>query len=198
MKATKKIYNLQSLNFLRYSKLKIGLLGGSFNPAHNGHVDISEMALKTFRMDYVIWLVANQNPLKEKYNKDMFVRAQDALEVVSNPRILVSTLEYDLGTMYAYDTLSKLKLCFPMADFTWLMGIDNVVNFHKWYRYQEFTKLCKMIIFDRPIDSRISYFGHFFSEFKPTIANSQCSNIIIHKGKLNDISSTLIRKQSNI
>lgn len=194
MQATKKLYDLQSLNFLRHTKLKVGVLGGSFNPAHQGHVDISEMAIKKFKMDYVIWLVANQNPLKNSYDEDIAARGKDALNIINNRRILVSIAERDLNTIYTYDSMNKLTSYFPQIEFTWLMGIDNAANFHKWYKYEEFTKLCKIIIFDRPVASRYTNHCRFLSKLKPIVANSQSGNIIIHKGKLNSVSSTLIRQ----
>lgn len=197
MQATKKIYNLQSLNFFRYANnLKVGILGGSFNPAHSGHIAISELALKKFNMDYVIWLVANQNPLKDTYNANIIERSETALDMITNPRILVSTAEHDLHTIYIYDSMLALTKQFQHIDFTWLMGIDNIANFDKWYKNTEFVKLCKIVIFDRPVKSRITNYCRFLSKFKPTIANSQTSNIIIHKGKLSDASSTSIRNQS--
>lgn len=194
MQVTKKLYDLQSLNFLRHSKLKIGVLGGSFNPAHKGHVDISICALKKFKMDYVIWLVANQNPLKDNYDKNIISRGNTALDLMpDNSRILVSIAERDLGTIYAYDSMKQLIMRFPNNDFTWLMGMDNILHFHKWYRYKKFVELCKIIIFDRPMESKGIKYCRFMSEFKAIVANSQSSNIIVHKGKLNSTSSTVIR-----
>lgn len=199
MKATKKLYNLQSLNFLRHTdNLKVGILGGSFNPAHAGHFAISEQAIKKFGMDYVIWLVANQNPLKTSYNTSIIDRASSAVEVASNPRILVSTLESELGTYYTYDSMMKLKGRFPNVDFTWLMGIDNMMHFHKWYKYRQFAQLCKIIIFDRPVAPRLINFGRFMSELKPIVANSQSDNIIVYRGKLSSVSSTSIRQSNKI
>ena len=122
MKITEKVYDLQSLNFLRDAKLKIGVLGGSFNPAHSGHLCISLRALQMFGLDYVIWLVANQNPLKEKYKAKIFSRAESALKIISHPRIIVSTAEYDLGTRYTYDTMRKMIVNFASSEILLVNG----------------------------------------------------------------------------
>lgn len=198
MDNNKKIYSLQDLNFLKNSHLKIGLFGGSFNPAHLGHVVISEQALKTFGFDYVIWLVANQNPFKNKYVKNIQERAEQALEIIENNKILISTLEEDLESKYTYDTLRKLIIRFPNTEFSWLMGIDGLETFHNWYKHDEITKLCKMIIFDRPVHDRLVNYSRFFSKYKPIVAKSQSSNIIVCRGMLSSLSSTLIRNISKI
>lgn len=189
--------DLQSLNFLRESNLRIGVLGGSFNPAHQGHLDISMDALKLYKFDYIMWLIASQNPLKENYQLTIYQRGYKALETANNHpcghRILVTTAERDMGTFYLYDSMNFLIRRFPQVDFTWLMGMDNITNFHKWYRYEELAKLCKIIVFDRPVDARFRNHCRFLSKFKPTIAKLATANIIIRKGRLNSISSTKIR-----
>ncbi len=195
MKSTQKIYSLQELKFLNSNKVKVGVLGGTFDPAHNGHLMISKKALNFHNFDYVIWLVANQNPLKKKNERNIFERAKQSLSIVDDDRILVSVAEHDFNTQYMYDSMSCLIKHFPNVEFTWMMGIDNVVDFPKWYRSSEVTKLCNIIIFDRPCASRdvnLKDFG-----LKPTgnLDNTVVKNIIIDRNDLYDISSTQIRQK---
>src|ERR1043166_4697130 len=122
--------------------LKIGLLGGSFNPAHEGHLHVSEVALKRLGLDYVWWLVAPQNPLKPTSGmaplRERLARATQAFE--RNPRILVFDLETALGTRYTIDTVSALQQRFPGVRFVWLMGTDNLDGFQRWRRWQELAE----------------------------------------------------------
>ena len=211
MESTQKIYDLQSLNFLRSvsrlrsgclsgnnihlksTALKIGILGGSFNPAHPGHLSISMQALSRFGMDYVLWIVAKQNPLKPRYQDDIYTRARKASKVATDKRILVSTIEEEFGSIYIYNTMQSILKHFPYVDFTWLMGIDNLIGFNQWYMHDEFTKLCKIIIFDRDCRVRFANDGLFMSKYKPVIDNSQTYPIISFRGRLSSDSSSAIR-----
>jgi nicotinate-nucleotide adenylyltransferase len=199
MQITRKIYNLQSLNFLQNCNLKVGILGGSFNPAHDGHLQISNHALKFLELDYIIWLVSLQNPLKPSYQKDIFTRAIEAMKIVDNPKILIATMEYDIHSNYTYEALKILKQKFNSVDFVWLMGADNIKNFHKWYRYEDIIKLCKILIFNRPGYSRYLNFSSFVMKFKGMIDKNQTSNIMtkdimVYHGIMSKSASSLIRK----
>jgi nicotinate (nicotinamide) nucleotide adenylyltransferase len=193
MEITEKIYDLQSLNILNDCKLNIAILGGSFDPAHHGHLLISELALERLSLDYVIWLVSIQNPLKEKYKTNIFARARSALNFISNPRILVSSAEYDLKLNYTYDIMQYFVRMFNNINFTYLMGLDNVSHFETWYRYEEIPAICRIAIFNRPgfcegfnleqfakkfLKSNIIY----FADSNSTMSSSKIKNI----GLLND------------
>ncbi|MFL6691039.1 MAG: nicotinate-nucleotide adenylyltransferase [Alphaproteobacteria bacterium] len=119
--------------------LKIGLLGGSFNPAHEGHLYISETALKQLGLDYVWWLVAPQNPLKPVCGmaplQERMAYAAEKFE--HHPRIVVIDLERTIGTRYTVDTLRVLQRRFPRVHFVWLMGSDNLESFRRWRRWPE-------------------------------------------------------------
>jgi nicotinate-nucleotide adenylyltransferase len=91
MKFKHKTANLQALNFMQGLPLRVGVLGGTFDPAHAGHLIISEQALNFYHFDFVIWLVANQNPTKPPMQRDIFIRAENALKVATHPKIIVST-----------------------------------------------------------------------------------------------------------
>ena len=194
MKFTQKVYSLQELNFLNKTQIKIGVLGGTFDPAHNGHLMISKRALSFYKFDYVIWLVAKQNPLKQKNKKNIFERAKSSLNIIDDKRILPSTAEHDFSTQYMYDSMSCLIKHFSNVEFTWMMGIDNVIFFPKWYRSREIPKLCNIIIFDRPCSNREVNPEDFGLKPITNLDNTKVKNIIIDRNDLYDVSSTQIRQ----
>lgn len=129
----------------------IGILGGSFNPPHKGHLHISLMALKRIGLDEVWWLVTPGNPLK---NHDglhpLTTRVDRANRLIVDPRIRVTTFEADHGLKYTADTLEALANRYPDTNFIWLMGADNLAGFHLWERWQDIFNSCAIAIFDRP------------------------------------------------
>ena len=130
---------------------KIGLLGGSFNPAHRGHLMISRQALVHLNLDEGWWLVSPQNPLKS--TDDMApesIRMLSAMDVARHPRIRVTNVEQALGTTYTSDTLLELSVRFPTTNFVWLMGADNLVQLPKWHRWEDLLKTVPVAIFGRP------------------------------------------------
>jgi nicotinate-nucleotide adenylyltransferase len=110
----------------------IGLLGGSFDPAHAGHVHITTTALKRFRLDRVWWMISPGNPLKAVGPAPMVDRMQAARVLMDHPRVEVTDIEASLGTRYTADTLAALKARNPGVRFVWLMGADNLTQFHHW------------------------------------------------------------------
>ena len=132
--------------------LRIGLLGGSFNPAHAGHLHISLLALHRMEVDFVWWLVSPQNPLKSKHGMASFnERLKSAGKITkSHPRIIVSDIEAQLGTRFTADTLKKLQARFPGTRFIWMMGADNLLQIPHWQRWQEIFKTCDVAVFRRP------------------------------------------------
>ena len=130
---------------------KIGLLGGSFNPAHQGHRHISLEALKRLGLDEVWWLVSPQNPLKpQKGMAPLAERMQTAREAASHPRIRVTDIERVLDTVYTAETLGTLVTRFPGVRFVWIMGADNLAQIHRWQEWQEIFHLAPVAVFDRP------------------------------------------------
>jgi len=131
--------------------LRIGLLGGSFNPAHEGHVHVSEVALKRLGLDYVWWLVTPHNPLKSRDTlmplKD---RMRHAKAVAHHPRIIVMDIERCLGTRYSIDTLTALQKRFPRMSFIWLMGSDNLDIFRRWRRWPDIVRRVPIAVIQRP------------------------------------------------
>ncbi|MBL4666996.1 MAG: nicotinate-nucleotide adenylyltransferase [Sneathiella sp.] len=130
---------------------KIGLLGGSFNPAHEGHLYISETALKFLGLDQVWWLVSPQNPLKSADEMQIFEnRLSQAKAIISNPAIEVSDFELKHRRTYTADTLIKLKEIYPDNQFVWLMGADNLAQIPKWHKWQKIFETIPIAVFDRP------------------------------------------------
>ena len=130
---------------------RIGLLGGSFNPAHAGHRTISTTALRRLRLDMVWWLVSPQNPLKAKAGTaPLDNRVAAAAAIAGHPRIVVSALEDCLGTVYTADTVAALVRRFPRVRFVWLMGADNMLQISRWQRWPEIFATVAVAVFDRP------------------------------------------------
>lgn len=130
---------------------RIGLLGGSFNPAHGGHLHLSREALKRLALDQVWWLVSPGNPLK---NTDALPpvkqRVAAAERVAGHPRIRVSDIEEQLGTRYTIDTLTALQRAAPAVRFVWLMGADNMVQLPAWKSWEDIMRRLPVAVFDRP------------------------------------------------
>jgi nicotinate-nucleotide adenylyltransferase len=126
-------------------------LGGSFNPAHEGHRHISLTALSHLALDQVWWLVSPQNPLKSARGMAGFHRRLAmARASARHPRIVVTDLESRLGTRYTFDTLAALKRYYPHTRFVWLMGADNLGQIHRWQRWRGIFQTAPVAVFDRP------------------------------------------------
>jgi nicotinate-nucleotide adenylyltransferase len=129
----------------------VGILGGSFNPAHEGHRHISLYALKNLGLDAVWWMVSPQNPLKSSRGMAPFEkRMKDALTVSNHPGIIVTDIERHLHTRYTTDTLAALQKNFPRTRFIWLMGSDNLRQVHRWRQWQKIFNTVPVAVFDRP------------------------------------------------
>lgn len=110
----------------------VGLLGGSFDPAHEGHAHITREALKRFGLDWVWWLVSPGNPLKARGPAGMAMRMARARAVMDHPRVRITDIEARLGTRYTAETLGRLMVLYPGVRFVWLMGADNLAEFDQW------------------------------------------------------------------
>jgi nicotinate-nucleotide adenylyltransferase len=131
--------------------LRIGLFGGSFNPAHSGHLYVSLTALRRLKLDYVWWLVSPGNPLKATSGAADFARRfASAQKIACHPRLIVSDIERQLGTRYTMDTVKKLLRRFPQVQFVWLMGSDNLENFHLWRDWQKLALSLPLGVVQRP------------------------------------------------
>jgi nicotinate-nucleotide adenylyltransferase len=134
------------------ARLRIGLLGGSFNPAHEGHMAISLYGLKRLGLDQVWWLVSPQNPLKARKGMAPFGErlARARLLARRHARIRATDIERQLGTVCTIDTLEALRRRFPRARFVWLMGADNLANVHRWRRWEAVFATVPIAVFRRP------------------------------------------------
>lgn len=131
--------------------MRIGLYGGSFNPAHAGHRHVSLMALKRLKLDRLWWIVTPGNPLKDTGElASTAMRVTQAKETAEDPRIDVTAFEGEIGARYTIDTLSYLKRRFPDVHFVWVMGADNLACFHRWRGWRRIARMMPMAIIDRP------------------------------------------------
>ncbi|MCO5132239.1 MAG: nicotinate-nucleotide adenylyltransferase [Xanthobacteraceae bacterium] len=131
--------------------MRIGLLGGSFNPPHAAHRAISLFAIKRLRLDRVWWLVSPGNPLKNGYGpNDIVARAKAARRIARDPRIDVTCLEAVIGTRYTVDTIGYLRRRCGDARFVWIMGADNLAQFHRWEDWQRIAAMVPIAVIDRP------------------------------------------------
>jgi len=129
---------------------RIGLFGGSFNPAHEAHREASLHAWKRLGLDRVWWLVSPGNPLKEnKGLPSLDARMAGARRAANNPFIEVTDSEAKLGTRFTYDTVSRLKACHPRVRFVLLMGADILAEFHRWKRWRELAGMVPLAVIDR-------------------------------------------------
>lgn len=129
--------------------LRIGLLGGSFDPAHDGHLYVSRIALKALKLDYVWWLVSPGNPLKPMPDA-LAVRLARARNAARDASIFVTDIEARMGTRFTADTLAALRKRFPQVDFIWLMGSDNLQQFSRWRRWQQIAAHTPIAVVRRP------------------------------------------------
>ncbi len=128
----------------------VGLLGGSFDPPHGGHVHITRQALKRFGLDRVWWLVSPGNPLKPEGPAPLERRLAAAREVMNHPRVEVTDIETRIGTRYTAETLAGLMALYPGVRFVWLMGADNLASFHLWDQWRWIMETVPVGVLARP------------------------------------------------
>jgi nicotinate-nucleotide adenylyltransferase len=134
--------------------MRIGLLGGSFNPPHAAHRAISLFAMKRLKLDRVWWLVSPGNPLKDHNGlRDLDERAEAARRIANDPRIDVTCLEAVIGTRYTVDTITYLRRRCSGLRFVWIMGADNLAQFHRWEHWRRIASEVPIAVIDRPPQS---------------------------------------------
>lgn len=187
------------------SGLRIGLLGGSFNPPHDGHVHVSKAALKKLGLDYVWWLVSPQNPLKPSRGMASFYKRLEAARRLASrhPRMIATGIEQKLGTRFTIDSLRALKRRFPDTRFVWVMGSDNLVQIPLWRRWQEIFSEVPVAVVARPgtaLPARHSKAANRFKsaafpgDLRFAAANPPALTVI--EVKRNPASGTKLRSQS--
>lgn len=145
----------------------IGLLGGSFDPAHGGHAHITREAIKRLHLDQVWWLVTPGNPLKARQPAPMAQRMARARSVMRHPKVVITDLEARLGTRFTYATLQRLQALYPGVTFVWLMGADNLAQFHRWDRWQDILRTVPVAVLARPgkgLQARLSHAAQVFRQ----------------------------------
>ncbi len=136
---------------------RIGLFGGSFNPPHEGHLNLCDLALKRLELDQIWWLVTPGNPLKDiSALAPLEERIMHCKKIISHPGIKVTAFEAAHKVRYTADTLRLVKRLRPRNLFVWLMGADNLANFHRWQDWREIAKMMPFAVIDRP-GSTMSY-----------------------------------------
>ncbi|MEM6940184.1 MAG: nicotinate-nucleotide adenylyltransferase [Pseudomonadota bacterium] len=147
----------------------IGLLGGSFDPAHEGHAHITREALKRFGLHRVWWLVSPGNPLKAYGPAALDVRLARARQVMRHPRVRVTDIEARLGTRYTAESLAQLQRRYPGVRFVWLMGADNMAQFHLWQDWRGIMGSVPVGVMARPgqrISARMSRVANLYASYR--------------------------------
>jgi nicotinate-nucleotide adenylyltransferase len=138
--------------------MRIGLLGGSFNPPHEGHLSITLLALKRAGLDRVWWLVSPGNPLKDHSELESLERRIELCRDLAggHPRIDITAFEARHKVRYTEDTLALLRKLRPRLNFVWMMGADNLATFHRWQNWRHIARMMPIVVIDRP-GSTLSY-----------------------------------------
>ncbi|MFD0985883.1 nicotinate-nucleotide adenylyltransferase [Methyloligella solikamskensis] len=150
MVAAPRTIDPQARTPLAFPGMRIGLLGGSFNPAHEAHRHITLTALKRLQLDQVWWLVTPGNPLKEQTGPGIEERAASAAAMARHPKIEVTDFEKGHRSAYTVDTIRYLKRRYPETRFVWLMGADNMADMHRWKDWRALFQMVPVAVFDRP------------------------------------------------
>jgi len=136
-------------NKLKSERIKIGILGGTFDPAHRGHLEISKQAKKIFGLKNIMWAITKKNPFKDESKSNLKSRIQFAKEIIGkNNYIKVKFYEKRIGSNKTFDLINHLSKE-KKSEIYFIMGADNLINFHKWYKWKSIIKKCNILVFDR-------------------------------------------------
>ena len=184
--------------------MRIGLLGGSFNPPHEGHALITRLALRRLQLDRVWWLVTPGNPLKSLTGlAAMRARIAAARRLDVGPRVVVSDIEAQIGSRFTYDTLVWLKRRAPGVHFVWIMGADNLRQFYRWRRWRAIADLAPIVVADRPGSTLSATSGRAGAALAPfrvserdaaRLATMRPPALLYLHGKRSELSSTALRR----
>ena len=183
--------------------MRVGLFGGSFNPAHEGHAHVAETALRRLELDRVIWLVSPQNPLKSSHEtRPLAERLAGARQWARGARMIVSDAETRLGSQYTIDTLRVLRARYPGVKFVWVMGADSLATFHRWRGWTQIMREVPVAVISRPwaaLKARTSPAARRFagarlpSSAASILADATAPAWVYLTGPLNFASSTALR-----
>lgn len=175
--------------------LRIGLLGGSFDPAHGGHLYVSNTALKALKLDYVWWLVSPGNPLKP-LPQPLAVRLMRARNIVRDARIFVTDIEARMGTRFTADTVVALQKRFSQVDFVWLMGSDNLEQFSRWRRWRQIAASIPIAVVRRPGSVLASLHAPLARRIGVSRRLGDAPSLVVLDGPRSLESSTRLREQA--
>ncbi|ALN71332.1 nicotinate-nucleotide adenylyltransferase [Aureimonas sp. AU20] len=183
--------------------LRVGLFGGSFNPAHEGHLLVAETALRRLSLDRIWWMVSPGNPLKDHRNlRPLAERLAASRALVEDPRILVTAFEAAHQIRYSADTVRLVKRRCPLARFVWVMGADSLAGFHRWQDWRAIASALPIAVVDRPGSTLAllsSSAARSLSRFR--IPEAECARLAFHAppawvflhGPRSRLSSTMLR-----
>jgi nicotinate-nucleotide adenylyltransferase len=184
-----------------YRGMTIGLFGGSFNPAHEGHAHAAETALRMLGLNKIWWLVTPQNPLKDKRNSAPLAQRIASARAVARGRAMVVTdIETSWGTQYSIDLVRKLRARFPGVRFVYILGTDNLLNLHCWRRWQDLMRELPFAFVARPgAGARAQFspaarrFAHARTQTPRTLMHGAPPAWAVLNAKLISASSTTLR-----
>jgi nicotinate-nucleotide adenylyltransferase len=185
--------------------MRVGLYGGSFNPAHEGHAHVAWTARRRLQLDRVIWLVSPQNPLKASHETASLAQRMAGVRRYARGRaMLASDLETRIGTQYTVDTVRVLKARYPGVRFVWIMGADSLASFHRWRGWTQIMREVPVAVVSRPwisLKSRSSPAAKRFSHARRPSAQAALlpggptPRWTFLRGPLNFQSSTALRER---
>ena len=185
--------------------MRVGLFGGSFNPAHEGHAHVAETARRRLGLDRVVWLVSPQNPLKPTHETaGLAERMASARAQARGPGMIVTDVETRLGSAYTIDTVRALKGRFPGVHFVWVMGADSLASFHRWRGWTQILREVPVAVVSRPwiaLKSRSAPAARRFARFRVPSAQAKLLPTmaapawVFLRGPLNFQSSTMLRER---
>jgi nicotinate-nucleotide adenylyltransferase len=184
--------------------MQIGLFGGSFNPPHAGHALVAEIALRRLALDQLWWIVTPGNPLKSARElAPLSERLRRSEEIIKDPRIKVTAFEASYHVRYTADALALVKTRNPGVDFVWIMGADNLRDFHRWQRWRKIVMTFPIAVIDRP-GSTLSFLSSVVAKTfdyaridegdAPLLARMKAPAWTFVHGPRSSLSSTALRK----
>ena len=173
-------------NKLKSNKIKIGVLGGTFDPAHKGHLEISKQARKRFELKSIIWAITKKNPFKNESKSSLRSRTQFAKKLIGrNNYIKIKFYEKKIASNRTIDLIKHINRD-KNFDIYFIIGADNLINFHKWYKWKSIIKICNILVFDR--------LGYKAKSLKSVTFNDSNNKLTFINFKKVNISSSQLRK----
>ena len=177
---------VKPVNKLEPKKIKIGILGGTFDPAHKGHLEISKQAKKRFELKNIVWAITKKNPLKNESKSNLKSRTQFAKKLIGkNNYIKVKFYEEKIKSNRSIDLIKHINKD-KKFEIYFIIGADNLINFHKWYKWKSIIKICNILVFDR--------MGYKAKSLKSVTFNDSNKKLTFINFKKVNISSSQLRK----